>query len=572
MGTGEETTGTQEQGHEELLLKLRIRLMEYAVGHTLDELLQYTLDEVCAFTNSPVGFYHFVDPDQESLTLQAWSTRTLREFCTAEEHSRHYPVKEAGVWCDCLHARKPVIHNDVAALPHRKGLPTGHAVIIRELVAPVLRNELPVALLGVGNKPEPYTDDDVREVSFLADVAWTITEQKRTQVALQESEALLRLFQEHSPVYTYIKDEQLKIVDASRNFEQMLGRPLDQIIGRKTEELFPPEFAQKIIQDDRAVLAGGAAAEFEEEFGGRSYRSIKFPLKRGDRNYLAGHTMDITEYRTAARELSILRQQMLRQDKMASIGLLASGIAHEINNPVGFISSNLMTLGKYFDRLESYMETLEEELGEEGDHQEKLERITARKEALKITRIRQDLPQLIGESSEGTERVKMIVQELKLFSRSDENRALESTDLNLCIRSAVNIVTNEIKYVADLKLFLGDIPRICCNPQQISQVVMNLLVNAAQAMIGHGEITVRSWSDADRVYISVRDSGRGIPERELPRIFEPLFTTKEAGRGTGLGLSISLDIVRKHGGTIQVESSEGEGSLFTIQLPMRSAA
>jgi PAS domain S-box-containing protein len=168
------------------MTEVRLSLIEYAANHTLDELLTRALDEIGALVDSPIGFYHFLGPDQKTLSLQQWSTRTREEFCRAEGKGMHYAVDEAGVWVDCVHQKRPVIHNDYASLPHRKGLPEGHAPVVRELVVPVMREDKVVAILGVGNKPVDYTQKDVEIVSFLADVTWEIVRQKRTEEALQE--------------------------------------------------------------------------------------------------------------------------------------------------------------------------------------------------------------------------------------------------------------------------------------------------------------------------------------------------------------------------------------------------
>jgi len=170
------------------IMKARLRLVDLSGTHSLEDLLVAALDEAEALTGSQVGFYHFLAEDQQTLLLQAWSTRTSRDMCQAEGKGRHYDVSEAGVWVDCIRENRPVIHNDYAALPHRKGLPPGHASIIRELVVPVLRNEKIVAILGVGNKSADYTGDDVKTVSQLADIAWDICELKRKEEDLRKSE------------------------------------------------------------------------------------------------------------------------------------------------------------------------------------------------------------------------------------------------------------------------------------------------------------------------------------------------------------------------------------------------
>lgn len=169
----------------------RLRLTNYAANHTLKELLVATLDEACALTGSRIGFYHFLDADQQTLTLQAWSTKTTLEFCKAEGEGAHYNISDAGVWVDCVRERRPVIHNDYAALPHKRGMPPGHAHVEREMVVPIFRNELIVAILGVGNKAVPYRDSDLNSVTQLADLAWDIAVAKRAEEEIRRLNAEL---------------------------------------------------------------------------------------------------------------------------------------------------------------------------------------------------------------------------------------------------------------------------------------------------------------------------------------------------------------------------------------------
>lgn len=183
----------------EFVMAARLRLLQFAATHTLDELLEATLDEAEELTGSQIGFFHFLEADQKTLSLQNWSTRTKRKFCSAQGKGLHYAVSQAGVWADCIHQRRPVIHNDYASLPDRKGLPPGHSPLIRELVVPVFRSEDIVAIVAVGNKPQAYTQQDVEAVSLLADLAWTIAERKKTEEALRESECKYRSIVEHAP-------------------------------------------------------------------------------------------------------------------------------------------------------------------------------------------------------------------------------------------------------------------------------------------------------------------------------------------------------------------------------------
>ncbi|OMG56187.1 hypothetical protein BJN45_00705 [Azonexus hydrophilus] len=191
---GEDIT---EQKRTRDIRAARMRLMEFAAEHSMNELLTATLDEVGSLTESTIGFYHFLEADQKTLTLQTWSTRTQREYCKAEGAGRHYNVDDAGIWVEAVHLRRPVIHNDYATQENKRGLPPGHAALLREMVVPVFRKGLIVAILGVGNKPTPYTDDDVQVVSLLADLAWDFAESKRLEaelVAMATTDFLTGLF------------------------------------------------------------------------------------------------------------------------------------------------------------------------------------------------------------------------------------------------------------------------------------------------------------------------------------------------------------------------------------------
>jgi len=270
------------------------------------------------------------------------------------------------------------------------------------------------------------------------------------------------------------------------------------------------------------------------------------------------------------RQLKEAQAQMLQREKMASIGQLAAGVAHEINNPIGFVSSNIRTLEKYFGKFSTFVEKVRDLVAGRSDAElaEQLRRI---ERELRLPQVMDDVPELIAESREGMQRVKEIVLNLKSFSRVD-NMERQQANLNDCLESTLKIVWNELKYKASVERDYGELPPIECRPQELNQVFMNLLVNAAHAIDKDGEIRIRTWADDDEVHVAISDTGSGIPEEIRQRIFEPFFTTKEVGKGTGLGLSISWDIVQKHGGRIEVDSEVGRGTTFTISLPRREAA
>jgi two-component system NtrC family sensor kinase len=272
----------------------------------------------------------------------------------------------------------------------------------------------------------------------------------------------------------------------------------------------------------------------------------------------------------AYNELKMVQSQVLQQEKMASIGQLAAGVAHEINNPMGFIISNLNTLKRYLERVSEYMTVQTaavQRCSEKCGNSNILAEIAETRKALKIDYITEDLDNLIKESLEGADRVKKIVQDLKNFSRVDESE-FKAADINSGLESTINIVWNELKYKATLVKEYGDIPLTVCNPGQLNQVFMNLLVNAAHAIEKQGEIRVRTWFERGLINITISDSGTGISEENQKRIFEPFFTTKEVGKGTGLGLSIAYDIIKKHNGMIKVDSEVGKGTTFKISIPV----
>ncbi len=263
-------------------------------------------------------------------------------------------------------------------------------------------------------------------------------------------------------------------------------------------------------------------------------------------------------------QLEETQMQLLQSEKMASIGQLAAGVAHEINNPIGFVNSNLSTLQEYVDgmlRLLAAYERIEDTLVNEA-----LQDITHLKQEIDIGYLRGDIGNLLAESLDGLQRVRRIVKDLKDFSHVGELEQ-QSANLESGLDSTLNVVWNEIKYKADVVKEYGGIPEVNCIASQLNQVFMNLLINAVQAIEEHGRITLRTGHDEKNVWVEVEDTGKGIRPEQLGKIFDPFFTTKSVGMGTGLGLSLSYGIVKKHNGRIEVKSELGKGTCFRVLLP-----
>ena len=254
---------------------------------------------------------------------------------------------------------------------------------------------------------------------------------------------------------------------------------------------------------------------------------------------------------------------------MASIGQLAAGVAHEINNPVGYVNSNINSLAKYVDSLFSLL-TLYESAEEYLNNDNLNRQIQVLKKQIDLGYLKQDIVDLVKESQEGVTRVKQIVQDLKDFSHMDDGE-WQWSDLHKGLDSTLNVVHNELKYKAEVVKEYGKLTDINCLSSQINQVFMNLLVNAAHAIESRGTITIRTrQADDDWVCVEITDTGKGISKAHLKRIFDPFFTTKPVGKGTGLGLSLAYGIVNKHGGRIEVDSDVGKGTSFRVWLPVNS--
>lgn len=274
------------------------------------------------------------------------------------------------------------------------------------------------------------------------------------------------------------------------------------------------------------------------------------------------------ELRQAYMRLNGAQDKLLQSEKMASIGQLAAGVAHEINNPIGYVHSNLGSLQEYLRSLFTLIEAYERAL-RAPDPKALIPEIDDIRRRADIDFIAGDLPQLMAESREGIERVTRIVRDLKDFSYSDRSESWKLVDLHAGLESTINIIWNELKYKVTLERQYGELPLVEALPSELNQVYMNLLLNAGQAIAERGTITVSTGLEGDQVWIEFRDTGPGIAADIQQRIFDPFFTTKPVGSGTGLGLSISYGIINKHHGRIDVDSAPGEGAAFRITLPVR---
>lgn len=375
-----------------------------------------------------------------------------------------------------------------------------------------------------------------------------------------EAEALFTGPRGHEQRWLYItaaplKNEQSQVIGAIETLQDFTAHKLTETALKNSHAEL-----EQLVEQRTAELAQ-ANSRLEEDVQRRERAEVE----------LLRHN---TELNALNVRLGEAQAQLLQSEKMASIGQLAAGVAHEINNPIGYVHSNIGALDTYlgdlFRILDAYA-SIEHTLANDSPAHDALMRLTSE---FDLAFLREDIPKLMAESKEGIVRVRKIVQDLKDFSHVDRTQEWKWADLHSGLDSTLNVVNNEIKYKADVTKEYGALPEIECLPSELNQVFLNLLVNAAHAIDEgkRGVIVLRSGHDGRWVWIEVADNGSGVAQENLTRIFDPFFTTKPVGKGTGLGLSLAYSIVQKHGGRIEVESELGHGSTFRVVLPVRQTS
>jgi PAS domain S-box-containing protein len=481
-----------------------------------------------------------------------------------------------------------------------------------------------LAVYYLEERPEidegPFLKEERSLINAIAGQLAKVIESKQAEEELIKTKNHLSNIIESSLDGIVIGNSTGTILNANKFFLQLLGYEREEVIGKHSMEL-------SVTEEGTYESTTGEQIEVTKEFFDRGYKmrdklfeegrisnwenyylredgkivpvemSIVFLYdEEGNITGSVGINRDITERKIVDSEKSRLLEEtkntlkelkktqsyLLQSEKMASVGQLAAGVAHEINNPTGFVNSNLNSLSKYSNKLLELMRRYDEVLASLKDNSSKevasfYEEMDELKKKLKIDFIMKDFQKVIADSLNGTQRIKKIVADLKNFSRVDQEE-FKTANINEGIESTLNVVWNELKYKCTVEKEYGDLPQIYCNLGQLNQVFVNLLINAAQAIEEKGVITISTRylngqsadnnKEQDYIEIKISDTGRGIPDDKLNRIFDPFFTTKDVGKGTGLGLSIAYDIIQKHKGKIEVGSEVGKGTTFTIKLPL----
>jgi len=403
------------------------------------------------------------------------------------------------------------------------------------------------------------------EPDRVIEVVQDITEERKAEEALMESEQRFRAIAETAKDCIFTKDLARRYTYINRAMAELFGCQPEDLIGKTPEEIFDPEYAAVVREVDRMALEGGIADEERAlPIGDQEhvFHTVQVPLRDrdGEVSGICGIVRDITERKK-------IQSSLAQSDRLVSMGMLAAGVAHEINNPLTHILYNLDSLTEDLPRLTSAMKENLEAMDLGGQEQPQY----GTDMSLLSPAMMEDILDRLRDTLSGTRRIRDIARGLGTFSRVDEKR-LTPVKLWQVIETAINIVHNEIKYRAHLVKEYGTTSAILANDGRLSQVFLNLVVNAAHAIdegdIENNEIFIRTWQEGAEVCAEVRDTGRGITDEDLPHLFEPFFTTKEIGVGTGLGLPISKNIVESLGGSISVTSEVGKGSSFVVKLPV----
>ncbi|MFA5514976.1 MAG: PAS domain S-box protein [Desulfuromonadales bacterium] len=663
-----------EERRQQRLREVRIDLLDAAAHLATEALLTKVLDETCALVGSPIGFYHFVETDQETLTLQQWSTRTTREFCRGASRGMHYGVHQAGIWADCVRQAKPVVYNDYASLPHKKGLPAGHAEIIRELIVPILQEGKVVAIMGVGNKPTPYTQEDVETVNYLANVIWHVIAAKIKEDRIQENEKLFRsLFENHAAVKLIIDPASGNIVNANQAAADYYGWSRERLKTMNIQDINTLSFEEIQKEMEKARTLQRIYFEFSQRRADGSMRDVAVFSSRFEVNgkhLLHSIIHDISQRKTAEQALktSLEHFRLLVENAPDAIFVQTRGCFTYLNRAAEELfgaASALELIGTpVLDRLHPDYRARAAELifnlhekkmsvavthvvsrrldgaevdaevsavpmnfeGEDGalvfarnisarirteKTQQKLEEQLHQAQKIEslgqlaggvahdynnmlavilgytdmamgridpTDPLYQDLEQVLN----AAKRSRDITQQLLAFARR-ETIVPQVVDLNTNLESMLRMLRRLIGENIALRWLPGaGLGQIKIDPSQLNQILINLCVNARDAIANTGTIAIETKSvvldesycanhagslPGSYVLLMISDSGRGMDKATQRKIFEPFFTTKKVGAGTGLGLSTVYGIVKQNNGCIDVYSEPGEGSSFKIYLP-----
>lgn len=375
-----------------------------------------------------------------------------------------------------------------------------------------------------------------------------------------------------------------RIIEGNRRAALLTGYSLGELKRQSTSNLIDPKGRDRFHHFLRTVSAGkkaqvGSFPSLRKDGSKGSVEISACLIRDGDHRVVQAIVRDVTKRQAAElektqlleqiqasyRELRRNEAQRVHSEKMASLEQLVAGVAHELNNPIGFLNSHLEHLLGFIGDLRKMLHYYDDLL---GDAPEKQQLAEERKKEVELPFILESMEKLLKSCRLGALRIKEIVENLRTFSRMDE-AAMKEADIHENLEITLSLLANEIRDRIVVHREYGDIPLLECNIGQLNQVFMNLILNACQAIPDRGDLWIKTRVEDEVLTVSIRDNGVGIPKGQLPRIFDPFFTTKDPGQGTGLGLTIAFGVIKEHGGNIVVRSQIGKGSTFTVRIPIK---
>lgn len=562
------------------LIEIRLSLIDYAAIHTLDEFLTYSLDKIGALLSSPIGFYHFVEPDQRSLCLQQWSTNTLKKFCRAEGKGAHYSIDKAGVWVDCVHQKKAVIHNDYASLPYKKGMPEGHAKLVRELVVPVIRNDKVVAVLGVGNKSTNYTQSDSEIVSYFADVTWTIVQKKQVDEALKKA--------------TVDLEERVKELNCLYSISKLVEEDnltLDEIFQR-TVDLIPPSWQYPEITCAQIKL------------GNRSHRTKQFnetkwvqsqpirinrkiagfievylldekidlredPFLKEERhllNVIAERLGHIIEHKRANEALQKAHNQLQAQVDERTKELAAQNL--HLLNEIQERKNVEKELHKSSEKIKLFAYSVAHDLKNPAIATYGLAKILKKKFANELTDKGEKICEQIRRSSED---IASLVDKINIFISTKETPLKFQ---KLFLQEILLILQEEFSLQLNLRsigwVIKGEFPDyIIADRHSILRIFRNIIGNSLKYGGDNlGKIEIGYESTDDLHIFTITDDGHGLEEGSSNKLFNWFERNADSTKipGAGMGLAIVKEIAALHYGEVWYEATASKGATFCVSV------
>ena len=537
-----------ERKRAENIVQARVRMLVAAVNLSVDQMLQMALDEIEAQTGSVIGFYHYLEEDQETLSLQTWSTNTLQNMCTASGKGMHYPVSQAGVWVDCVIERRPVIHNDYRSLPHRKGMPPGHAPVIREMVIPIVRLERIVAIIGVGNKPTDYNATDVEVASLLGDFSWEIIERKRAEEALNTSEKRYReLFENMIDGFAYCKmvfedgkPRDFIYLSVNHAFEMLTG--LKTVVGKRVTEVIPGirEGNPELFEIYGRVSLTGKPERFQV-FVEALKIWFSVSVYSPEREFFVAIFDNFTERKNAEEKIRVLNEQL--KHRVADLDVANKeleafnySVSHDLRAPLRHITG--------------FMKLLQQRLGDRLDVETR---------------------RYMDTIYEASTKMSMLIEDLLNFSRLGRSEMQKrKVDLNTLVNEVIREIKEDLKE-RKIRFEIDELPVVLGDKSLLRQVFVNLLSNAVKftSTRPQAEIKIGCKDEGDKFTCYVTDNGVGFDMKyadKLFGVFQRLHRQAEF-EGIGIGLANVQRIIARHGGRVWAESVMGQGATFYFSLP-----